>query len=129
MLSDPIADFLIQVKNGYMARLERVELPSSKVKQSLAVILKQSGYLTSVEVVGSSKKLLRLLLKYDGKAPALTDVERVSKPGRRVYVKRNAIPTVVGGLGIAIVSTPKGLMIGQEARRVGLGGELVCKVW
>ncbi|MBI1869414.1 30S ribosomal protein S8 [Candidatus Gottesmanbacteria bacterium] len=122
-------DFLTQIKNGYLARLQTVELPYSSVKDRLAQILTKQGYLRESEVVAGSRKRLRVTLSYQEKMPVLTDVIRISKPGRRVYVKKHAIFPVIGGLGIAIVSTSKGFMIDKEAKRAGLGGELICKVW
>ncbi|TSC54384.1 MAG: small subunit ribosomal protein S8 [Microgenomates group bacterium LiPW_16] len=132
MLSDPIADFLARIKNGYLARKKEMTVPYSKLKENLAKILVEEGYLKEgkrQKAKGKSEDELILTLKYEGKKPALTDVQRVSKPGLRIYVGKRKIPKVLGGLGIVIVSTSKGLMTDEQARKKGLGGELVCKVW
>lgn len=144
MLSDPIADFLARIKNGYLARKKEMIVPYSKLKENLAKILVEEGYLKegkrqkarlpSLQQAGGQAKSkkqdeLILTLKYEGKKPALTDVQRVSKPGLRIYVGKRKIPKVLGGLGIVIISTSKGLMTDKQARKKGLGGELVCKVW
>ncbi len=130
MVNDPIADMLIQIKNAAMARRSFVELPSSKIKVALATILAKEGYITSVERIGSQPKYkLKIILKYEDDTSVITDVKRMSKPGLRVYVDRHRIPTVVGGMGIAIVSTPQGIMTGKNAKKRGLGGELLCEIW
>lgn len=132
MLSDPIADFLARIKNGYLSKKKEIAVPYSKFKENLAKILVEEGYLiNSKKQKVKSKKhdKLILTLKYEGKKPILTDVQRISKPGLRIYVDKTKIPRVLGGLGITIVSTPKGLMTDSEARKKGLGGEVICKVW
>lgn len=131
MLTDPISDFLIQIKNGYMARKECVVIPYSKIKEELANLLSKKGYLGKVQVrqISKVKRDLAIDLTYVGKQPKLTDVVRVSKISRRVYAKKGEIPKVLSGLGIAIISTSSGLMAGSEARKKGLGGEIICKVW
>lgn len=132
MLSDPIADFLARIKNGYLSKKKEIFVPYSKIKENLAKILVEEGYLTnSKKQEAKSKKQdeLVLTLKYEGKKQALTDIQRVSKPGLRIYVGKTKIPKVLGGLGIAIVSTSKGLMTDKEARKKWLGGEVICKVW
>ncbi len=130
MVNDPIADMLIQIKNAAMARRSFVELPSSKIKVAVANILVKEGYVQSAQHTGDKPKYtLKILLKYEDGAPVITDVKRMSKPGLRVYVDRHHIPTVVGGMGIAIVSTPQGIMTGAKAKKIGLGGELLCEVW
>ncbi len=130
MVNDPIADMLIQIKNASLARKRSIELPYSKAKMALAGILSQEGYITDVTVSGESfSKRLHIGIKYNGDVPTLTDLRRKSKPGLRVYIKKDAIPTVVGGMGIAILSTPAGVMTGKEARKKGIGGELLCEVW
>lgn len=127
----PIADFLIQIKNGYLARKNKIILPHSRMKEALADLLKKEGYLKKVEVkkVTEAKKNLELELVYQNKQPKLKEVKIVSKPGRRYYIKKGEIPRVLGGLGIAIISTPMGLTTGNEAKKRGLGGELICKIW
>lgn len=130
MVTDPIGDFLIQIKNAAWAAKPSVELPYSKVKMAIGKTLKDTGYLTSVEVVGTEpKKRLRIELAYKDGAAVLGDVKRKSKPGLRRYVGKNEIPLVVGGMGIAIISTPQGIMTGRQAKKKGLGGELICEVW
>ncbi|MBI4065256.1 30S ribosomal protein S8 [Candidatus Gottesmanbacteria bacterium] len=130
MVNDPIADMLIQIKNASAARKRSVELPYSKAKMALATILSQEGYIDDVTTSGESiDKRLHMGVKYNGDVPTLTDLRRKSKPGLRVYVKKDAIPTVVGGMGIAILSTPQGIMTGKEAKKRGIGGELLCEVW
>ncbi|MBI3559935.1 30S ribosomal protein S8 [Candidatus Gottesmanbacteria bacterium] len=130
MVNDPIGDMLAQIKNAYMAGKSVVALPHSKVKESVARILAEEGYLTGVAVKEEHiGKTLELTLCYQGTTPALTDVKRKSKPGLRVYIGSDAIPTVVGGMGIAILSTPLGIMTGKRAKKKHLGGELLCEVW
>lgn len=134
--SDPIADMLTRVRNAVMVGHQIVALPSSKLKVAIAKILKEEGYIHSFEVVDGSivgQKILRLRLKYVGerrnRKPVITGLERVSRPGRRVYTGKNKIPWVLSGMGIAILSTPKGVMTGQRARQLGVGGEVLCKIW
>lgn len=130
MVNDPIGDMLIQIKNAGMARKRVVVLPFSRTKQSVAAVLVKEGYLESVETQGIyPRQELRLVLRYEEKLPILTDVKRRSKPGLRLYVGKNQIPTVVGGMGIAVLSTPEGIMTGTEAKKKGIGGELLCEVW
>lgn len=136
MTSDPIADMLTRVRNAHMAGHSTVSLPSSKLKVAIAQILKQEGFIEDVEVVtadGEPQAALRLTLKYVGvrreKRPVISGLERVSKPGRRVYARHKDIPWVLSGMGIAILSTPKGVMTGARARQLGVGGEVLCKVW
>lgn len=131
MVNDPIADMLTRLRNAIMARHESVLLPASKIKLALAKILKDEGFIVDFEVIrGKPQKVIKIALKYGDKArPYLTGLERVSRPGLRVYVGRQEIPRVYGGLGIAIISTPQGVMIGQEAWKRKLGGELLCYVW
>ncbi|ACZ61585.1 MULTISPECIES: 30S ribosomal protein S8 [Dehalococcoides] len=131
MISDPIADMLTRIRNGVMARHEVVIMPASRMKQYLAKVMKQEGFIAGYEVIGAKpKRQLKIVLRYDeGGASFVSGLERISKPGLRVYVQRGEIPRVYGGLGIAIVSTSKGVMTGSQAWRQGLGGELLCKVW
>jgi len=135
-ISDPIADMLTRIRNGVMAGHSMVAMPSSKLKEAVAEILKNEGYIDDYEVAEGdrpSHKVLRVRLKYVGerktRRPVISGLERVSRPGRRIYAKRSEIPWVLSGLGIAILSTPKGVMTGQRARQVGVGGEVLCKVW
>jgi small subunit ribosomal protein S8 len=135
-VSDPIADMLTRVRNAVMAGHVMTAMPSSKMKAAIAKILKEEGFIENYEVVDGERpghKVLRLRLKYIGerrnRRPVLTGLERVSRPGRRVYTGKKDIPWVLSGMGIAIISTPKGMMTGQKARKQGVGGEIVCKVW
>ncbi len=128
---DPIADMLTRLRNAVLARHEFVLVPASKMKLSIAKILKDEGFIRDYEVLrGKPQRMLKIYLKYtDKKEPILTGLKRVSKPGLRVYVQRTEIPRVYGGLGIAILSTPNGVMTGEQAWRQKVGGELLCYVW
>lgn len=135
-VSDPIADMLTRVRNAVQAGHQVVALPSSKIKVAIAKILKEEGYISAFEVVegkAEGQKILRVRLKYVGerrdRQPVIAGLERVSRPGRRVYTPKNEIPRVLSGIGIAILSTPKGVMTGKRARQLGVGGEVICKVW
>jgi small subunit ribosomal protein S8 len=131
MTTDPIADFLTRIRNGALAKHPRVEMPSSKMKVEIARILKEEGYLANFKVVEEKgKKTLRVFLRYTpDRRSVITDLKRVSRPGSRRYTGKTGIRPVVGGMGIAILSTPRGLMTGQAARKEGVGGELLCEVW
>lgn len=131
MTTDPIADMLTRIRNAVRARHPRVDLPSSKLKVEIARILKEEGYLTNFKVVEEKgKKTLRVFLRYTpDRRGVITDLRRVSRPGSRRYVGKSEIRGVVGGMGIAILSTPRGLMTGHAARKEGVGGELLCEVW
>ena len=136
MVNDPIADMLTRVRNAVMAGQAQVAMPNSKMKVEIAKILKDEGFLESFEVVDGEKveqKILRIKIKYVGerreRRPVLSGIERVSTPGRRIYTKKMDIPWVLSGLGVAILSTPKGVMTGARARQLGVGGEILCKVW
>jgi small subunit ribosomal protein S8 len=130
-VSDPIADMLTRIRNAIMAKHDFVLIPTSRIKLSIARILKAEGFISEYEVLkDKSHRAIKIYLKYDGKdQSAITGLERISKPGLRVYVQQKEIPRVYGGLGIAIMSTPKGVMKGQQAWRQGIGGELLCYVW
>jgi small subunit ribosomal protein S8 len=135
-MTDPIADMLTRVRNAVMVGHTLVAMPSSKLKSSIAEILKEEGFIEGYEIVEGENpafKVLRIQLKYMGdrreRRPVISGLERVSKPGRRVYAKRTEIPWVLSGLGIAVLSTPKGVMSGRRARQMGVGGEILCKVW
>jgi len=129
-ITDPIADMLTRIRNAIMARHDSVLLPASKMKLSIARILKDEGFISDYTVLkGKPQRVIKILLKYVGEQPAVAGLERVSKPGLRVYVGRGEIPRVYGGLGVAILSTSKGVITGQEAWRRNLGGELLCYVW
>ena len=131
MISDPIADMLTRVHNGLMARQKQVVMPGSKVKLAMARILKEEGFIRDFEMTRDAPQpQLRIVLKYDrDRKSVVTGLKRISRPGRRVYVKRTDIPWVLSGLGVAILSTPQGIMTGNKARRQGLGGEVLCYVW
>jgi small subunit ribosomal protein S8 len=135
-LTDPIADMLTRIRNAIMVGQPSVAMPSSKLKVAIAKILKEEGFVGAYEVVDGSivgQKILRIRLKYVGerreRKPVIAGLERVSRPGRRVYTGKREIPWVLSGMGVAIVSTPKGVMTGQRARQLGVGGEVLCKVW
>lgn len=128
-MTDPISDMLTRIRNAHRALLPTVELPYSKMKESIANILKKEGYLAEVAVEGKALKTLKLKLKYDGKKGVIEGLRRVSTPGLRRYVGATDIPRVRGGLGTAIMSTSRGIMTGVQARKNKLGGELVCYVW
>jgi small subunit ribosomal protein S8 len=132
-MTDPIADMLTRIRNAIRARHNRLEIPHSKLKEHLADILKREGYLDAVAVVRPKEEgfpVLRIALRYtpDGE-PVLSGLERVSKPGRRVYCSKDDIPKVLGGLGVSVVSTSRGLMSGEDCRKAGVGGEILCNVW
>jgi small subunit ribosomal protein S8 len=131
LVTDPIADMLTRIRNGLMVRKSFVLIPSSKVKVAIAQILLEEGYIQGYEVTNERPQPnIRVWLKYDEKRrPIVAGLERVSKPGRRVYRGKQELPWVLSGLGIAIVSTPKGVMTGRKARRLGVGGEVLCYVW
>lgn len=135
-VNDPIADMLTRIRNVAISNGTLVSMPSSKIKAEIARILMEEGYIDSYDVVDGDKgfrKVLRMRLKYIGerrhRRPLITGLERVSRPGCRVYTKRTDIPWVLSGIGVAILSTPKGVMTGQRARKMGVGGEILCKVW
>jgi small subunit ribosomal protein S8 len=135
-VNDPIADMLTRIRNAVSAGQVMTAMPSSKMKVAIAQILKEEGFISDYEVVDGKHpgfKVLRLRLKYMGerrnRRPVIAGLERVSRPGRRVYTGKRDIPWVLSGIGVAILSTPKGVMTGRQARKMGLGGEVVCKVW
>ncbi|MGH9324835.1 MAG: 30S ribosomal protein S8 [Vicinamibacteria bacterium] len=131
MTSDPIADMLTRIRNGILARHEKVDVPASALKSELARILREEGYIQNYKRIDDDKQgVLRLFLRKaaDGSS-VIVGLQRVSKPGRRIYVNKDQIPRVQGGLGINILSTSRGLMTGRQAVRDGVGGELLCNVW
>lgn len=130
-MTDPLADMLTRIRNANMAKLESTDIPSSKLKLQIAQILKQEGYLKDYILIEDNRQgILRVYLKYGPDTRGLIEgIKRISKPGRRVYVKKEQIPKVLGGLGIAIISTSKGIMTDSEVRKFNLGGELLCTVW
>jgi small subunit ribosomal protein S8 len=131
MNTDPIADMLTRIRNAVRARHPRVDLPASNMKVEIARILKEEGYVSTYKVVDENKRrVLRVFFRYTpDKRSVLTNLKRVSRPGCRRYVGKNEIKPVVGGIGVSILSTPRGIMTGQSARKEGVGGELLCEVW
>lgn len=131
MHSDPIADMLTRIRNGMAAKHHKVEIPGSKVKIELARILKEEGYVSNYRVAtDQSKKTLKVYLKYrPDNRPVITRLTRVSKPSRRVYVDSQHIPRVIGGMGVSVLTTSKGVMTGRKARGLGIGGEVLCTVY
>lgn len=127
---DPIADMLNRIRNGQAAKNETVEVPFSALKYALGKILEKKGFLKSVEVRGKKpKKLIEISLRYTNKIPAVSGVKRVSKPGQRMYVSAREIRRIKGGYGIVVLSTSKGLMAGQDAKKEKVGGEILCEIW
>lgn len=129
-ITDPIADMLTRIRNGIRARHQRVDMPASKMRVEIGRILKEEGYISNYKVAEEGKKkVLRVFLRYspDG-TNVISTLERVSRPGRRVYVGAREIPRVLGGMGVNILTTPRGLMTGKNARKAGVGGELLCSV-
>lgn len=131
VMTDPIADFLTRVRNANLVYHEKVEIPASRTKKSVAEILKQEGFIKDFESIEDGKQgILRLYLKYGtNREKVITGLKRISKPGLRVYAKKDEIPRVLGGLGIAVISTSKGIMTDKQARKEGLGGEVICYIW
>ena len=131
VMTDPIADFLTRIRNANMVYMDKVEIPASKTKKGLAEILKEEGFVKDVEYIEDGKQgVIRIYLKYGAnREKVINGLKRISKPGLRVYAGKDELPKVLGGLGIAIISTSKGLMIDKKARKEGLGGEVLCYVW
>jgi small subunit ribosomal protein S8 len=130
-LTDPVADFLGRIRNAIRARQPKVDIPASRLKADIARILKEEGYIANFKSTEEEgQRLLRVYLKYgNNNEAAISNLERVSRPGCRVYVGRNEIPRVLGGLGINILTTPRGVMTGRQARKEGVGGEILCQIW
>ena len=133
-MTDPIADFLTRIRNGLQASKESVEIPASRLKQELARILAEQGYIDGYDVQprsgGQAGEVLEVRLKYtEDRRPAISGLRRVSRPGRRTYVDARHVPKVMGGMGTAIVTTSRGVMTGHDARRAGVGGEVVAEIW
>lgn len=131
MLTDPIADMLTRVRNAVITKTEKVDIPASKMKVEIAKILKEEGFIKSYKIVKDKKQgILRVTLKYTAdNEPIITGLKRISKPGRRVYVGKGEIPKVMGGVGIAVITTPKGILSDKECRREGVGGEVLGYIW
>lgn len=130
-MTDPIADFLTRIRNALMAKHETTEIPASKLKWRLAEILKAEGYIMDAQLVGEGlHRMIRITLKYaPGEVSVLQSLQRISKPGRRMYVTADQLPRVLNGLGVAIISTSRGVMSDRECRRLNVGGEVLCQVW
>lgn len=129
VMTDPIADMLTRIRNANQMRNEVVEMPSSKIKVEIAKILKDEGYIADYSVTNDAKKVLSITLKYSGTERVISGIKRISKPGLRVYAQADNLPKVLNGLGIAIISTSKGLMCDKEARKIQAGGEVLAYVW
>jgi small subunit ribosomal protein S8 len=131
MMTDPIADLLTRIRNAYKARFDTVEVPSSQLKVNILQSLKNEGFIKNYKLVTAGRKtVLQVSLKYDAKkTPAITELQRISKPGRRVYVGKDEIPRIKSGMGLAILSTSKGILTDKDARKDGVGGELICSCW
>jgi small subunit ribosomal protein S8 len=131
MTTDPIADMLTRIRNALKARHPKVDVPASRMKTEIARILKEEGYIINFKVAEEGpKKVIKIYLKYQpNNQPVISKLERVSRPGCRMYVGREEIPRVLGGLGVNILTTPRGLMTGRDARRAGVGGEVLCQIW
>lgn len=132
IVTDPIADLLTRIRNGHMANKDKINMPSSKLKQAMVKILKEEGYIKNFKVVDNKARhpTIRVYLKYDAKGrPVINGLNRVSKPGRRVYVGKDEHPRVLNGLGISILTTNKGIMSIARAKNLGIGGEVLCNVW
>jgi small subunit ribosomal protein S8 len=127
-MQDPISDMLTRIRNGQAANKVAVKMPSSKLKIAIAKLLKDEGFVADYTIIGEVKPELEVTLKYFEANPVIEQIQRVSRPGLRIYKKKDALPTVMGGLGIAVVSTSKGLMTDRAARKAGLGGEIICYV-
>jgi len=130
-MTDPIADMFARIRNGSKAKFEKVDVPSSKMKREIAKILKEEGFIKNFKIVTDDHQhaMIRVLLKYDANRKEVIHLRRVSKPGRRVYVGKDSIPSVMSGLGLSILSTSKGIMTDKSARKADVGGEVICYVW
>ena len=129
-MTDPIADMLTRIRNAVRAGHEKVDIPASKLKTNIAQILKDEGFINSFRIIKDGKQgIIRITLRYHNGIPIMRDLRRVSKPGRRIYAGKDEIPVVRNGLGIAIISTSKGVLTDSAAREMGVGGEIVCEVW
>lgn len=131
MMTDPIADMLTRIRNSVLIKAEKVDIPASRLKVEIAKIMKEEGFIKSYKIIKDKKQgVLRITLKYtQDNRPIVEGLKRISKPGRRVYVGRDEVPSVVGGMGIAVVTTPKGILTDRVCRREGVGGEVLCYIW
>jgi small subunit ribosomal protein S8 len=131
MVTDPIADMLTRIRNSVLIKAEKVDIPASRMKVEIAKIMKEEGFIKSYKIIKDKKQgVLRVALKYTAEnRPVLEGLKRISKPGRRVYVGKDEVPGVMGGMGIAVVTTPKGILTDKSCRREGVGGEVLCYIW
>jgi len=131
MMTDPIADMLTRIRNGVRIKAEKVDIPASRMKVEIAKIMKEEGFIKSYKIIKDKKQgILRVALKYAvDNEPLITGLKRISKPGRRVYVGKENIPSVIGGVGVAVLTTPKGILTDKSCRREGVGGEVLCYIW
>ena len=130
-MTDPIADFCTRIRNGYSSKKRWIDIPSSVLKKRMSIVLKEEGYIDNVVFVNKedSKEDIRIFLRYHNESPAITTIEKISKPGKRVYVASDDIPRVLNGLGISVISSSKGVITNKVARELKVGGELLCNVW
>jgi small subunit ribosomal protein S8 len=130
-MTDPLADMFTRIRNGSKAKFEKVDIPSSKMKREIAKILKEEGFIKNFKVVADEDQheVIRIFLRYDVNQKELIHIRRISKPGRRVYVGKDDIPSVMSGLGFSILSTPKGILTDKSARKADVGGEVLCSIW
>ncbi len=126
---DPISDMLTSLRNAQAVKLPSVTVPASKVKAAILTILKREGYIEEFVIAGDKKPTITVTLKYNNRQPAISHIRRISKPGLRIYSKRTEIPRPLRGMGMAILSTPSGVVSDKEARKLGIGGELICEIW
>ncbi|HMK55923.1 MAG TPA: 30S ribosomal protein S8 [Dissulfurispiraceae bacterium] len=131
MMTDPIADMLTRIRNSVLIKAEKVDIPASRLKVEIAKIMKEEGFIKSYKIIKDKKQgILRITLKYSqDNRPIVEGLKRISKPGRRVYVGKDEVPSVVGGMGVAVVTTPKGILTDKACRREGVGGEVLCYIW
>jgi small subunit ribosomal protein S8 len=131
MMTDPIADMLTRIRNSVLSKAEKVDIPASRLKVEIAKIMKEEGFIKSYKIIKDKKQgILRVTLKYtQDNRPIVEGLKRISKPGRRVYVGKDEVPSVVGGMGIAVMTTPKGILTDKVCRREGVGGEVLCYIW
>ena len=131
MVTDPIADMLTRIRNSVLIKAEKVDIPASRLKVEIAKIMKEEGFIKSYKIIKDKKQgILRVTLKYTlDNRPIVEGLKRISKPGRRVYVGKDEVPSVVGGMGIAVMTTPKGILTDKTCRREGVGGEVLCYIW
>jgi|TARA_B100001179_G_scaffold65157_1_gene45469 small subunit ribosomal protein S8 len=130
-MTDPIADYCTRIRNGYSSKKRWIDIPSSQLKKRISLVLKEEGYIDNFVFVNkeSKKEDIRIFLRYDNDVPAITTIEKISKPGKRVYVSVGDIPRVLNGLGISVISSPRGVVSNKVARELKVGGELLCNVW